>query len=139
MLSLSYVSSSTSTEVSSDELLDILGKSRANNTLLGITGMLLYKDGNFMQVIEGPDEPIKDLFNKISRDPRHKGVIVLLKQKITQREFPDWSMGFRNLRDVDLNLTPGYRDFLNISLTSPAFEADPTRAQRLLLMFRKKM
>lgn len=139
MLSLSYVSSSTSTEVSSDELLDILGKSRANNTLLGITGMLLYKDGNFMQVIEGPDEPIKDLFNKISRDPRHKGVIVLLKQKITQREFPDWSMGFRNLRDVDLNFTPGYRDFLNVSLTSPTFEADPTRAQRLLLMFRKKM
>lgn len=101
--------------------------------------MLLYKDGNFMQVLEGPDTAVKERFDRISQDPRHKGVIVLLKEQVANRQFPDWSMGFQNLRDVDLRQMPGYRDFVNDSLISPAFEADPSRAHRLLLMFRKKM
>ena len=139
MLSLCYVSSSATADVSSKELVGLLEKSRAKNTGLGITGMLLYKDGNFMQVLEGPDPAVQERFDRIAQDPRHKGVIVLLREQVAERQFPDWSMGFQNLRDVDLRLTPGYRDFVNDSLISPAFEADPSRAQRLLLMFRKKM
>ncbi len=138
MLSLAYVSSSTR-DLDSNELVEILEKSRANNTLVGVTGMLLYKDGNFIQVLEGADPAVLAIYQKIARDPRHKGVIMLLKEQRSERQFPEWSMGFCNLRDVDLQALPGYRDFRHDSLTSPAFVADPTRAQSLLFMFRKKM
>ena len=138
MVSLLYVSSSTR-ELGRDELLEILAKSRANNERLGVTGMLLYKGGNFMQVLEGPEDAVASLYNKILVDTRHRGAIVLLKEQRTERQFPEWSMGFRNLNEDDLPAVAGYRDLASDSLVSPAFAADPSRAQKLLLMFRDKM
>jgi hypothetical protein len=101
--------------------------------------MLLYKDGNFMQAVEGPDDALETIYAKIRRDPRHRGILELTRQQIEQREFPCWSMGFRNLLDADLQSIPGFSSFMNEPLTSPVFQADPTRAQKLLKTFREKM
>lgn len=92
-----------------------------------------------MQAVEGPDKTVTELFEKISTDPRHRGVIVLLKHETSRRSFPNWSMGFKNLREIDLTNLPGYQEFFDDSLTSHRFKDDPTLAQRLLLTFREKM
>jgi lipopolysaccharide biosynthesis regulator YciM len=138
MLSLVYVSSARQL-FSENDLEVLLQLSRDNNTHLGLTGMLLYKDGNFMQVLEGPNEALISLYAKIHRDPRHYGVLELMRQQIEEREFALWSMGFTNLKDVNLQQMPGYSPFLSEPLNAAGFRADPTRAQKLLGMFRRKM
>ena len=138
MLSLVYVSSATQL-FSEEDLKALLEQSREKNARLGVTGMLLYKDGNFMQVLEGADDAVTRLYSTIQNDPRHHGVLELVRQQIEAREFASWSMGFKNLRDANLQQTPGYSTFLNEPLNSASFHADPTRAQKLLGMFREKM
>ena len=138
MISLIYVSSAVE-PFSSAELLSLLETSRRNNALLNVTGMLLYKDGNFMQVIEGEEPAIRKLHTKISLNPRHDGLITLLEKPIKQRQFSDWSMGFKDLSDRRLRDTPGYSEFLTAPLTSAEFTANPSRAQKLLLTFKQRM
>jgi len=72
MFSLIYVSSAV-TEFSKSELVDLLESCHANNANLGVTGMLLYKDGNFMQALEGNEDVVRGLHAKIALDPRHRG------------------------------------------------------------------
>lgn len=97
MISVVYVSSAVE-RFAQDELDEILEASRRNNRRDGITGMLLYADGNFMQAVEGPEEAIERLFARLELDPRHRDVIVIGRFPITEREFGQWAMGFRRLR-----------------------------------------
>lgn len=138
MLSLIYASSATRL-LTDLELVQLLQQSCDKNVCLDITGLLLYRDGNFMQVLEGPDKAVTDLFSTIASDTRHRGVMLLLQEEIAERQFPSWSMGFRNLHDLVIDDVPGYSGFLNESLDSASFQSDPTRAQKLLLMFRRTM
>ena len=138
MFFLVYVSSAV-TPFTPSELVDLLAKSHENNGKLDISGMLLYKDGNFMQVLEGEEEPVRALYAKISGDGRHRGLLTLLEGPLTQRQFPDWSMGFRDLSAADVLAVPGYDEFLNTPLTDPRFASDPTRCQKLLTTFKKSM
>jgi len=73
MFSLVYVSSAV-TPFSSTELADLLTVSHQNNLPAGITGMLLYKDGNVMQVLDGEEPAVLELYTRIGRDPRYRGV-----------------------------------------------------------------
>lgn len=111
MLSLTYVSSATEL-LDADTLVRLLETSRPRNHERGLSGVLLYRDGNIIQVLEGPDEEVERTFADIERDPRHRGVIVLLRDRIEQRAFPDWSMGFRDVSGVDLEREDGFTDFL---------------------------
>jgi hypothetical protein len=138
MFFLVYVSSAV-VPFSPSDLADLLAKSHKNNSALGITGMLLYKDGNFMQVLEGEEKAVRTLYAKIGDDSRHRGVLTLLQGQVGEREFPDWSMGFRDLNAADVRSMPGYSAFLNTPLTGKEFESDPTRGQKLLMMFKKRM
>ncbi len=138
MFSLLYVSSATHL-FSDAELVELLDQSREKNARLGITGMLLYKDGNFMQALEGPEGAVLELYSTIQDDARHHHVLELLRRQVEEREFASWSMGFQNLRDANLPETAGYSTFMNDPLTSSGFQSDPTRAQRLLRVFRDKM
>lgn len=96
MLSLCYLSSAT-VPFSQAELDALLAKSRANNTRDDISGMLLYRDGDFLQVLEGPEAAVRTTFQRISRDPRHARVMLIDESDIDARSFADWSMGFRRL------------------------------------------
>jgi len=138
MYSLLYVSSA-SKPFSADELTALLKSSRENNSRLDISGMLLYKDGNFMQLLEGEEAAVSGLYAKIVQDLRHKGPITLLRGPTPERSFAEWSMGFRELKSTLDPRVPGYADFLNTPLTSGDFVAHPTKAQKLLLMFKEKM
>jgi Sensors of blue-light using FAD len=138
MFSLVYVSSAVR-QFSKAELLTLLEKSRENNTSLGISGMLLYKDGNFLQVLEGEEQQVRALYAKITDDLQHKGSMALLQGFENERAFPDWSMGFRDLRSPEATATPGFNDFLNVPLTTAEFSLQPGRAKKLLLLFKKTM
>ena len=138
MISLIYVSSAV-VPFSPEELRTLLKISRHNNVRLGVTGMLLYKDGNFMQAIEGEEEAIHLLHRKIRLNPRHDGLITLLEQPIERRQFSGWSMGFKNLSDPGMHEIAGYSDFLDAPLTSGEFASNPSYAQKLLLTFKEKM
>lgn len=138
MFFLVYVSSAVR-PFSRADLEDLLATSRDNNARAGITGMLLYKEGNFMQVLEGEEGPVRALYDKIGDDPRHRGEIVLRQGFTEERQFPDWSMGFRDLQSPEARAIPGYSEFLNTPLTGREFSEDPTRAQKLLLTFKKTM
>jgi hypothetical protein len=93
MSSLTYVSSAT-VPLSAEELRALLAKSRSNNERDGITGMLLYKDGNFMQVLEGPREVVMSVQKRIYGDPCHHGLLVLLQRDVKERSFGSWSIAF---------------------------------------------
>ena len=134
LFQLIYLSSATSL-FSREDLVTLLVHCRANNERNHLTGMLLYKDGNIMQVLEGEQTAIERVFAAISQDPRHKGIIVLSKGEIPQREFGEWSMGFRDLGDPALRRLQGYSEFLNKSLVAEEFVSNPSAAQRLLRLF----
>jgi hypothetical protein len=135
---LVYVSSAV-VPFSSAELADLLGRSRANNARLDVTGMLLYKDGNLMQVLEGEEATVRALYATIAGDPRHKGLLILMQGPLEARLFADWSMAFHDLDGAEARGLPGYSEFLNTPLTAAAFAADPSRAQKLLLGFKRRM
>ena len=111
MFQLVYLSSA-SQPFSEDGLIALLTQARQNNVAHGLTGMLLYKDGNFMQVLEGDEAEVRRLFHTIEQDPRHHGTTVLLEEPIQARLFADWSMGFRHLSDADVQKIEGYNPFM---------------------------
>jgi hypothetical protein len=110
VLSLTYVSSATDL-LGTDDLVDLLAQSRAANERRGITGMLLYRDGNILQCLEGPEHEVRRAYDTISRDPRHRGVILVAEEEVAERSFADWSMGFRDLSGSETDLA-GFNDFL---------------------------
>ena len=72
----------------------ILQASRRNNARVGVTGGLLFSDGCFAQVLEGPIDRVESVFERIQCDPRHADVTVLQANPIETRDFPEWSMAF---------------------------------------------
>jgi hypothetical protein len=135
MFRLVYVSSAVN-PFSKQELLDLLAKSRANNERLDITGMLLYKDGDFMQLLEGDEQAVRKLYAVIAKDPRHEGTITLVDEAITERLFANWSMAFRDLNDAEVRQLPGFSPFMNRVLRAESFHDDPTGCLEMLRLFR---
>ena len=121
---------------SSAQLVDLLEKSRKNNAKLGVTGMLLYQRGKFVQVLEGEERVVRDLADRIAKDPRHTGVVILHEGPSSGREFPDWSMGFRDLDDTIERGIEGYSRLLDSSLSPASFARDAPAAKRILLEFK---
>lgn len=133
LVSVVYVSYESS-RLSEDELVAILTASRANNQELGITGMLLYRDGFIIQVLEGEKAVVETLYEKIAVDPRHKNVIMVCEDDITSRTFEHWSMGFHVLEDHDLNHLDGYQGDLDADF----FLHHPSHATQLLELFHNR-
>lgn len=137
MLSLTYVSSAAEM-LEVDDLVDLLEAIRPRNEERGLTGMLLYSGGNIIQTLEGPDDVVDATFAAIERDTRHRGVIMMLREPITERAFADWSMGFRSIGSADLQGVAGYSDFLRRPFGRDLGESTPA-AYRLLEVFRDTM
>lgn len=91
MFRLIYVSTA-SDGLTETDLSDILTEATATNSRHGITGVLLFNGLNFLQMLEGVQRDVLDVFNRIVRDPRHTSVVTVLKEAAEARVFPDWSM-----------------------------------------------
>lgn len=103
MYNLLYTSNAT-IETNYDVLNQILSTARGNNEKLGITGMLLYSEGSFVQLLEGDKEKVQVTFKKICSDSRHENIEVVIEANATKRFFPQWQMGFKWLEKSDLLL-----------------------------------
>jgi Sensors of blue-light using FAD len=127
-----YASAATRTfEVT--ELAEVLKRARENNSRLGLTGMLLYVEGNFFQVLEGPGEVVDAMYDKLLLDKRHDHVTRIISEPIPKRAFDSWTMGFSDVSREELAGIPGVNDFFG---KGGCFDKiDAGRAKKLLVAF----
>jgi|SRR5579871_858919 len=116
------------------ELDAVLVKWRRNNAQCGITGMLVYHDENFLQLIEGPGPALNQLFSKLRGDPRHQKVVLLLRERIIERTFTDWPMGYARISVSEVQNVPGMTDFAQRRMSLQRLA--PRRAVMFLTAFR---
>jgi hypothetical protein len=90
---LLYVSAAVA-KMSVVDLEKVLADSRARNREAAVTGLLLYSDGDFMQMLEGPRGHVLETYSRIERNPLHRGQIVLINSEANERLFAEWSMAY---------------------------------------------
>ena len=88
--------------MSTADLSRLLEECREYNAAHGVTGMLLYSNETFIQVLEGEDRVIDELLDRIEEDARHTDIKLLSRRRIEKREYSGWSMSFKRLADRDL-------------------------------------
>lgn len=88
----------------------ILDSAREHNMSNGITGILCYGGGIYLQAIEGGRKPVNELYGHIVRDQRHKDVVLLDYEEITERRFGGWTMGQVNLTKLNTSIVLKYSE-----------------------------
>lgn len=88
----------------------ILAQARQHNPVTGITGILCYGDGIFLQCIEGGRMQVSALFGTIQADRRHKDVALLHFEEIAERRFGGWAMGQVNLSKLNQTIILKYSE-----------------------------
>ncbi len=97
-----------------DEIIGIVNTCRLYNKKFNITGLFLYHDGSMLHVLEGEKEKVHELYyNKLSKDKRHKDLIILLDDEIEKRSFTDWSVGFNKSQNREWSDIEGCLDIGN--------------------------
>ena len=94
-----YVSEKT--DLSDDSLTSIFDASQRNNPEKNITGCLLIGSNSYLQLLEGPNSAVEELYSKIKIDSRHKNVKKLCEQVIEEKLFSSWSMKFTPFNNLD--------------------------------------
>lgn len=115
------------------KLYKILVQARGNNKLEGITGLLVFVDGTFLQVLEGAPEAVSKILRTITADPRHKDIKVIYKASVEQRTFPSWQMAYVSPSAKELATWAGLRDTTTVQATLDFLEKEPNRISAVLL------
>jgi Mor family transcriptional regulator len=134
MIQLVYISTATDWPTESG-LLDLLEQARSRNLRRHITGMLLYSNNTFLQVLEGEAKDVRELYDSICKDTRNEGHVILRESEILIRDFPDWSMGFENLESCSPNALPGFVEVFGGKLDKTIAVNNKTNAIKLLMNF----
>jgi hypothetical protein len=119
MIQLSYISKQTY-PLSNAEVRDILQRSVSNNSSKGITGMLIFYRGTFLQVLEGDQKLVTELYERLRLDRRHKEVQLIDKKEVNAPSFSSWGMGFVDVQEIFNN---GDRDFVSYFVDAAAEQA----------------
>jgi len=136
LIHIAYVSFSNK-ELNEKELEELLIDIRKRNQKQKVTGLLLYNDGSFIQVIEGPSKMLIELYEKIKKDHRHENIVKLLEEPIKKRAFPDWSMGFRRLSKKQMSGALGFSDFMTADNPEKLIKNSTKEIIHLLNSFRR--
>jgi Sensors of blue-light using FAD len=118
-----------------DSLVELLTFARNFNDSHGLTGMLLYVDESFFQILEGEPDELHALYVRIEHDSRHTKVIKVLEMPIEKRTFARWSMGYAKVTREELATIPGLNDFFGRG--SALTELEAGKAKVLLDAFRE--
>jgi hypothetical protein len=110
----------------------LLAHARQRNEARGITGLLLYHGGWFLQVLEGPLEALTVLLATLRKDDRHHHFHVLREGPIEARRFEEWTMGFVDLDATRLRALKGRHAFLS----NGSLQGEPAELLALLDEFR---
>ncbi len=128
-------SSAAMYDFSQEDVIDLLAKARENNSSLNVTGMLLYTERSFFQILEGEPDVVDALFEKIGQDKRHTKVVTIIRETIPKRSFGEWTMGYANVTSQEVEQLVGMNDFF--SYASCFSEVDQGRAKKLLTAFKE--
>jgi hypothetical protein len=109
LVRLMYASRAVS-GIAQEELLAIVRKSKANNPAVGVTGVLCFSEGIFLQALEGGRSAVNKLYNRIATDPRHTDVELMSYEEIGERRFAGWSMGQVNMSRINPGLLLKYSE-----------------------------
>ena len=120
------------------DLAEILRVARRRNQERDITGMLLHRNGNFLQVLEGPRERVEALIAKINQDPRHCDLKLLLNVPLLTRAFGTWTMAFEDVSGLNPAEMPGHSRFLTDGFSSTECVRYPHEALRMLHAFAQR-
>ena len=101
---------SRAVDPSTSAIEDILAKARQYNPTCGITGILCYGGGIFLQAIEGGRMPVSDLYGHIQKDARHKDVVLLHYEEISERRFGGWTMWKVNMSKIIASILLKYAE-----------------------------
>ena len=137
MIQISYISSATE-PMSTQALLGLLQECRQSNAGSGVTGMLLYGNATFLQVLEGEERVIDNLIDKIRKDARHTDIQILHRRTLERREYSDWSMGFKRVSNRELRNVEGLRGFGEKDFNPDYLVQHDTVVQSLMDHFRKE-
>ena len=131
---LVYNSVAVPADLAEAELDKILASARARNLEMGITGLLLFHRGEFVQLLEGKRAEVETVFHDvIVKDRRHRAVAVCWDQPISHRNFKDWSMGFARLSDLDAHQSPGLKGYLAGGVDALDLSGPASTGRKLLL------
>ena len=123
----------------SEHLLGLLKHCRKNNSAKDITGILLYSNRTFFQVLEGEDDVVEQLFEVIKKDKRHKDITLIEKKDIIDREFPFWNMGYQKIDKQDLEKIEGFESFYENEFNPAGFLAHKAIISPLMKMIKGKL
>ena len=132
MFYLIYMSTA-SRPMNYEGLSDLLKEARTENARQGITGMLLHQQDTFLQILEGEEENVRALYEKLRKDPRHSGLHIVRQGHSDRRIFEDWSMGFVNMDRA--GEYPDYEQYIDKQLTLDAFREGGPDVLKYLICF----
>jgi len=132
MLIQSVYTSTAIQPMPKSKLYKILVGSRVSNKLADVTGLLVYVDGTFLQVLEGEQEMVSDLLEKISKDPRHTDVKVVYKTGVERRTFNAWQMAYVSPSPKELATWAGLSNTTTLESTLKTLEIEPNRFPSVL-------
>jgi hypothetical protein len=125
-------SSEATGEMSPPDLEQMLQESRLRNARRYITGILVFVDGVFLQVLEGERDDVEDLMQSIRRDPRHRNLKVFNEEEIDRRAFPKWRMAYLSPRPDEVSAWAGLEGATSIESILATLRLDPGRVPRVL-------
>lgn len=134
LIHLIYVSNADH-DMDIGELERILESSARHNQPQHVTGMLLYANGSFMQVLEGEEAAVDETYGRIEQDPRHTGLFMVEREPIMARSFDRWNMGFKQLDASDAAAHPAYAPFFSEGFDATAIGAKKGLALDMLRVF----
>lgn len=105
-----YASSAT-VNFNKDDLDGLLAICRANNRKINISGMLLFQNRSFFQILEGEKSAVTNLYEKIGGDKRHDKVVKIIEEQIQVKSFAEWTMGYSNISPRSFSKIDGLNDF----------------------------
>ena len=130
-----YASSAT-VRLPQHDILELLKRARLKNQAQGLTGMLLYRDGTYLQYLEGQRADLDRLMKCLREDSRHEAIRILREGTVPGRLFPDWSMAYKNLAGLRSSQVPGYSERLQAKYRD---ERTEDAAQSLIDMFQEML
>jgi len=117
------------------EIAPILQSCHYYNQINGITGMLLYSEGNFLQILEGKKEDVHETYDRICEDPRHCHIVFLSEEETNERSFAHWSMGYIKLGPDHVARFPKYAPFFQFGFSPSGLTDKPGLPKELLKLF----
>jgi hypothetical protein len=125
-------------DFSPDELVALLESAREKNTGAGLTGMLLYCSQSFLQMLEGEPAALEETYARIVADERHVNLRLLMNVDVSERLFPNWTMGFEHVDDEELAQDlDGFTPEIEYPLVNPDLITNGAVAQTLLTLYAK--